>query len=109
MDQEVTWRAKHFGIWQTLTSRITAYDRPRYFRDSLQKGAFKRFDHDHYFEASGRGTQMRDVFDFESPLGFLGRIADWIILERYMTSFLAHRNETIKSVAESDGWKVFLK
>ena len=109
MDQEVTWRAKHFGIWQNLTSRITAYDRPRHFRDSLQRGAFKRFDHDHYFEPEGNGTRMRDVFDFESPLGFLGRIADWVILERYMKAFLLERNHVIKATAESEAWKTYLK
>ena len=108
-DQEVVWRAKHFGIWQTLSSRITAYDRPRYFRNSMVRGAFRRIDHDHYFEVSGAGTLMRDVFEFESPLGFLGRMADWVILERYMKSFLIERNRVIKATAESDTWKTFLK
>jgi hypothetical protein len=28
LGQEVTWRAKHFGSWQHLTSRITAFERP---------------------------------------------------------------------------------
>jgi ligand-binding SRPBCC domain-containing protein len=68
--QEVTWEATHFGVRQTLTIRITAYDRPVHFRDSQVNGAFKRFDHDHLFkEISGGSTLMRDVFDYESPLG----------------------------------------
>ena len=25
LHQEVTWRGRHFGVWQELTSRITAY------------------------------------------------------------------------------------
>jgi len=33
MGEEVTWRAKHFGVHHEHTSRITAYDRPRHFRD----------------------------------------------------------------------------
>ena len=32
--------ARHFGITQELTSRITAFDRPRHFRDEMEKGAF---------------------------------------------------------------------
>src|SRR5262245_31855607 len=48
--QEVTWRARHFGVWQSLTSRIVAFDRPAHFRDSMVRGAFRRFDHDHFFE-----------------------------------------------------------
>lgn len=28
LDESVTWRAKHFGIYQTLTSKITEFDPP---------------------------------------------------------------------------------
>ncbi len=34
LGDQVTWRGKHFGVWQTLTSKITVFDRPRHFRDS---------------------------------------------------------------------------
>src|SRR5262245_30726118 len=52
---EVTWQARHFAIRQTLTSRITAFDRPFHFRDSMVHGIFKSFDHDHYFSGDGAG------------------------------------------------------
>lgn len=105
---EVTWRARHFGIWQNLTSRMTIFDRPRHFRDSMVRGAFSRFDHDHFFTTQGEYTEMRDVFDFASPLGPLGRIADGLVLTRYMTRFLAERNGVIKRVAESDDWRAYV-
>jgi ligand-binding SRPBCC domain-containing protein len=102
---EVTWRARHFGVWQELTSRITVYDRPRHFRDTMVRGVFRRVDHDHYFQpAPGGGTVMRDVFDFQAPLGWLGRLAEWLFLTRYMRRFLAVRNAEIKAVAESADW-----
>src|SRR5688500_4907941 len=69
---QVTWLARHLGVWQELTSRITVFDRPHYFRDSMVRGAFKRFDHDHFFTAEGGGTRVRDVFDYAAPLGPLG-------------------------------------
>jgi hypothetical protein len=28
LGQRVTWRAKHFGVWQNLTSEITAMEPP---------------------------------------------------------------------------------
>ncbi|MDE3198354.1 MAG: cell division protein, partial [Acidobacteriota bacterium] len=37
----VTWRAKHFGLWQRLTSEITAMDRPVYFQDAMVDGIFR--------------------------------------------------------------------
>lgn len=101
--EHVTWRATHFGIRQLLTSRIESMERPRYFRDTMVTGAFKRIDHDHYFEAeSADRTFMRDVFVYEAPLGVIGRLADALFLERYMTKLLVERNQVIKKLAESD-------
>jgi ligand-binding SRPBCC domain-containing protein len=108
LGQEVTWRARHFGIWQNLTSRITAFEPPSYFRDSLVRGAFRRFDHDHFFSQDGDVTLMRDVFDYDSPLGVLGRIADRLFLKRYMKQLLVSRNAVIKVAAETDEWRRYL-
>jgi ligand-binding SRPBCC domain-containing protein len=106
--QETTWRARHFGIRQNLTVRITQYHRPAHFRDSMVRGAFRRFDHDHFFTARGECTVMRDVFDYESPLGWLGRIADKLILERHMRHLVICCARTIKETAESERWRQFL-
>lgn len=108
LGDEVTWRARHFGIWQQLASRITAFERPIHFRDSMVHGIFQRFDHDHFFAQHGNITVMRDVFDFQSPLGILGRMAGQLLLVRYLRSFLRTRNNMIKTVAESDQWQRYL-
>jgi ligand-binding SRPBCC domain-containing protein len=99
-EQQVTWRAWHFGVRQELTSRITEFDPPRHFRDSMVRGAFRRLDHDHFFERRGETTIMRDHFDFESPLGLLGRLLDSQVLTSYLKAFLIERNQRIKTVAE---------
>lgn len=104
-DQEVTWRAKHFGITQTLSSRITVFERPYHFRDEMIKGAFKAIVHDHIFEKLGSHTVMHDRFYFESPGGIVGALFNHLILTRYLHSLLMKRNQMIKSVAESDDWK----
>jgi len=108
MGESVTWEATHFGIEQKLTSKITAFERPKYFRDSMVKGAFRRFDHDHFFEQNGDQTFMKDVFNYDSPLGLLGKIADALFLEKYMRQMLAERNRLIKKIAESQDWRSFL-
>ena len=107
---EVTWQARHFGVRQRLTSRMNGYERPRHFRDTMVRGAFRRFDHDHFFTATDAGTTtMRDVFDFDAPLGPLGWLANALFLTRYMRKFLLIRNETLKAVAESlDRWRRYL-
>jgi ligand-binding SRPBCC domain-containing protein len=104
----VTWRARHFGIVQHLTSRIVAFDRPRFFRDSMVRGAFARFDHDHFFEPRGSSTLVRDVFDFTAPLGVIGSAVDWLVLDRHMRKFLAERNEVLRALAEGNTWQAFV-
>ena len=71
----------------------------------MVRGAFARFDHDHLFEIDGEVTLMRDRFDFTSPLGPLGRVADMLVLTRYMRRFLEQRNRVLREVAESDRWR----
>lgn len=107
--ETVTWEATHFFVRQRLTVRITEYDRPNHFRDSMVSGAFSRFDHDHRFEPDGNGTVMTDLFDFTSPLGPLGHVANVLFLTRHMKKLLLIRNQLIKSIAESGDVARFIK
>lgn len=109
LNESVSWRAKHFGIYQILTSKITEFDYPVFFSDEMVKGAFKKFRHEHHFENTINGTLMIDYFDYQSPLGFLGKLANSLFLKKYMTNLLEKRNSTIKEFAESDKWKQIIQ
>ena len=102
LNDEVTWEAKHFGVRQRLTSKITALERPRMFVDEMQRGAFKSLRHLHLFETKDDGTLMTDEMTFSSPFGILGRVADALFLASYMRRFLIKHNEHIKKVAEAE-------
>jgi ligand-binding SRPBCC domain-containing protein len=104
LNDTVTWRAKHFGIWQNLTTKITETKPFEYFVDEMQKGAFKSMKHEHYFIENEGITTMKDAFNFTSPFGILGIIFNRLILENYMKRFLIERNQMIKEVAESGDW-----
>jgi ligand-binding SRPBCC domain-containing protein len=108
MGEQVTWRAKHLGVWQEFTSAITAFDRPNYFQDTMVRGAFRSFRHDHSFESiEATKTLMRDVLIFSAPFPVLGQIAE-IFLRPYLASFLRERNSLLKRVAESEEWLTFV-
>ena len=100
LGETVTWRAKHFGVYQTLTSKITHMQKPSYFVDEMEKGAFKHFKHEHFFKERESGVRMIDVFEYTSPFGLLGDLADFLFLKNYMTRFLEDRNKVIKELAE---------
>jgi ligand-binding SRPBCC domain-containing protein len=109
LNEFVTWEATHFGIKQRLTSGITAFEPPYYFKDEQLKGAFKFFKHEHTFKQNNHEVIMYDKFEFASPLGIIGKVFDALVLKKYLKQFLIERNRLIKEFAEGEGWKVFLK
>ena len=109
LNDKVTWEAIHFGIKQQLTSKISQFNKPFHFRDEQVSGAFKNFKHDHFFEQQDGFVLMKDVFEFQSPFGFIGILVNRLILTKYMTQFLSERNAMIKEYAETEKWKTILK
>lgn len=96
----VTWEAVHFGIKQRLTAKMTIVEAPHKFVDVMVKGAFHSFTHTHLFHEENGGTVMTDLFDYKSPFGFFGRIADSLFLKKYMERFIKERAEELKKIAE---------
>jgi ligand-binding SRPBCC domain-containing protein len=108
LGERVTWEAIHFGVRQRLTVEVTTMDRPAMFEDVMVSGAFKAMRHTHRFAEEGGVTTMTDTFRYSTPLGPLGRVAERLLLTRYMRSFLIERNRILKATAESDGWTRYL-
>jgi ligand-binding SRPBCC domain-containing protein len=100
LGESVTWRARHLGLWWSLSSRITAMDPPHSFVDEQVTGPFARFRHEHRFEAANGGTLMIDEWTHVAPLGPLGRLADRLFLARMLRGLLAQRAAAIREAAE---------
>jgi ligand-binding SRPBCC domain-containing protein len=98
---EVTWEARHLGVRQRLTVRITGFDRPRMFQDDMVQGAFASMRHVHEFHPREGGTTMVDTFTFASPLGPIGVVVDRLFLASYLRRFLLSRAAALRRMAES--------
>lgn len=72
LGEDVTWRARHFGVTWRMTSRITACDAPTRFVDETVRGPFAAFRHEHQFEQHGDTTAMLDVVDYGYHSGSSG-------------------------------------
>ncbi|MGN6440085.1 MAG: SRPBCC family protein [Agriterribacter sp.] len=105
----VTWRAKHFGIYQQLEMEISEMDYPFSFEDRMVKGIFKSITHRHIFSKKNGMTEMTDIFVYEVPFGLFGKLFDRIVLRRYMKGLLTKRNDCIKVYAETGKWKELVK
>ncbi|MEM9656341.1 MAG: SRPBCC family protein [Actinomycetota bacterium] len=100
LGENVTWRAKHFGVPFTMTSRITEFDRPARFVDEQQRGPFRRFRHEHLFEPVDGSTLMTDRISFDAPLWVLGDVVELAVLGRYLEKLIRERNKFLKAEAE---------
>jgi ligand-binding SRPBCC domain-containing protein len=96
----VTFEARHFGIWQRLTAKVTRFESPHLFEDRMVRGAFQSFRHVHAFEVTEAGTRMLDLFEYRAPLGPLGVLAAHLFLTRYLRRFLTVRAAYLKQHAE---------
>ncbi|HET7436436.1 MAG TPA: SRPBCC family protein [Thermoanaerobaculia bacterium] len=96
----VTFEGKHFGIRQRATAKITQMKRPEVFEDMLVESAFTWLRHVHEFIERDGGTLMIDRLEWRAPLGFLGRIADRLFVERHMRWFVATKQNALKTLAE---------
>ncbi len=101
LGESVTWKARHFGIVMKLASRITEFSFPDMFVVEMVDGPFHTMKHRHIFQVKERYTLMVDEFEYKSPLGILGKVADLIFLESYMRKLLNQRNHILKDIAES--------
>ncbi|MFD5598442.1 cyclase [Leucobacter sp. NPDC058333] len=98
LGEHVTWRARHFGVWFTMTSRITELEAPLRFVDEQIAGPFRRFRHEHVFEAIGAdaavgarmGTRMSDTITLASPV--FGGLVEDVVLVPYLRGLIAWRN-----------------
>ncbi|MGF2617997.1 SRPBCC family protein [Rossellomorea vietnamensis] len=97
----VTWEAVHFGVKQRLTAKVTHMKKPSLFVDIMVKGAFHSFEHTHQFIEKDGGTLMIDRFQYKSPFGPIGILADKLFLENYMRRFIKSRAEALKEMAEA--------
>lgn len=97
LNETVTWRARHFGIWWSMTSVISEYERPHRFVDEQVKGPFKHFWHEHRFESVDGGTEMTDTIRVEAPFGPVGALVQKLILNHYLETLIELRNAELEA------------
>ena len=109
LEETVTWKARHFYKIRYLKVKITEFRAPDSFTDEMVEGDFKHMRHQHFFRQIENGSLMIDILDFEAPYGWLGKMAERLLLTRYLKKLLDTRNAAIKSYAESGKWKFLLQ
>ena len=108
MGDQLVWRGWKFGVPAMHETLITGYDRPVFFQDTMGRGRFRHFQHDHHFQEIDGHTVLWDVVRFSLPLGLPGRMVGKLIVVPHVLKLMLERFELIKYLAEGDGWKDYL-
>ncbi|MGS2619643.1 SRPBCC family protein [Micromonospora sp. LZ34] len=104
LGDEVTFRARHFGLRWRMTTRITVYERPYRFVDEQTQGPFRVLRHEHQFQdLNGVGTHMTDRMIIVAPLGLLGAVVARALIAPYLRRLLKQRAAHIRYLAEAGG------
>jgi ligand-binding SRPBCC domain-containing protein len=107
-NEQVTWYGWKLGLPQLHESLITAYDRPHFFQDTMKRGKFKRFQHDHSFAKLNALTMINDKVRFSLPLGLAGDVVAKRLMVPYIAWLIQRRLGLLKRVAESEEWRSYL-
>jgi ligand-binding SRPBCC domain-containing protein len=108
-DQDrVLWQGWVFGLPQVHESLITRYERPGFFQDTMVRGRFKRFQHDHLFTEIDGHTLLIDKVRFSLPLGWPGKVVARRVVVPYISDLLRRRMMLLKRVAEGEEWRRYL-
>lgn len=99
----VRWRGRMFGITHEHHTLITAFEWPRFFQDSQERGRFASFHHDHHFREMEAGTVMEDEVYFTLPWWMGGFITERWLMAPTIRRLLRSRMELLKLVAEAQG------
>lgn len=100
-DDKLLWAGWKFGFPQMHEIVVSQYDKPAFFQDTMKRGRFKRYQHDHYFYEMDERTVLNDKIRFTMPFGFAGRFVGKFVIVPYLSRKLRRRLVVLKRVAES--------
>jgi ligand-binding SRPBCC domain-containing protein len=81
-------------------ARHTKYDPPRSFEDVQERGPFRRWRHRHVITPHPEGAVLRDEIEYETPLGFVGKLAEPFFVRPRLEKLFAYRHEVTRAWCE---------
>jgi ligand-binding SRPBCC domain-containing protein len=83
------------GIKTTWVTEITQLQDKQYFVDEQRVGPYKIWHHQHFLEATPKGTLMSDIVSYQPPFGYLGDMANSLIIEKKLQEIFSYRTKVL--------------
>lgn len=83
------------GIPTTWVTEITHIDDKKFFIDEQRVGPYKIWHHQHFIELTKKGVLMTDIVSYQPPFGFVGAIANALIIRKKIEEIFDFRKEIL--------------
>lgn len=84
------------GIKMRWVTEITHVSELKYFVDEQRFGPYKMWHHQHIIEAIEGGVLMTDIVDYLPPMGFLGAIANQLVIKNQLNEIFTFRTKKLE-------------
>lgn len=81
--------------WMT---EITHVQQGKYFVDEQRYGPYSMWHHQHHFKEIDGGVEMTDIIHYKLPFGFLGPIANDLLVRKQLTRIFTFRYEKTEAL-----------
>ena len=98
----IRYRLRLHGLGVSWLTRIEEWDPPLGFVDRQLRGPYALWHHTHTFEAAGPGRpRMVDLVRYGHRFGFLGTLAEHLLVRRDLTRIFDYRRDSIPALMEA--------
>lgn len=85
-----------FGIKLNWMTEITQVKDQEYFVDEQRIGPYTMWHHQHKIEPIEGGVLMTDIVTYQPPMGFLGAIANSLVIKNQLTEIFDYRTVALE-------------
>ncbi len=86
------------GIPVYWMTEITHVKEGEYFVDEQRFGPYTLWHHQHHFRVIPGGVEMTDIVHYKNPLGFIGRLANWLFVRKKLEGIFAFRYKKVEEL-----------
>ena len=83
------------GIPLTWATEITHVREFEYFVDEQRAGPYSIWHHEHFVHETSEGTLMKDIVTYKPPLGFIGDMANYLVIRSKLKEIFDYRHKVL--------------
>lgn len=83
------------NLKMTWVTEITHVKELEYFVDEQRVGPYKIWHHEHHLKEIEGGVLMSDLVTYQPPLGFIGIVANRLLIQKKITSIFDFREQAL--------------